>query len=144
MEPFLLILIVLVFLGLPVLSMRKQSKQINQIKSFQSQLEPGMIVQMTSGIHARLVEVGTTTVDVELAPGVTTTWDRTAVLKLVETDQGGEADGAVEENVVAEDAPASEFENFDTVEPFEDRQDEATDNPFNGDERKDDGDTPRS
>lgn len=141
MEPFLLILIVLVFLGLPVLSMRKQSKQINQIKSFQSQLEPGMIVQMTSGIHARLVEVGTTTVDVELAPGVTTTWDRTAVLKLVETDQG---DGAVEENVVAEDAPASEFENFDTVEPFEDRQDEATDNPFNDDERKDDGDTPRS
>lgn len=141
MEPFLLILIVLVFLGLPVLSMRKQSKQINQIKSFQSQLEPGMIVQMTSGIHARLVEVGTTTVDVELAPGVTTTWDRTAVLKLVETDQGDEA---VEENVVAEDAPASEFENFDTVEPFEDRQDEATDNPFNDDERKDDGDTPRS
>lgn len=141
MEPFLLILIVLVFLGLPVLSMRKQSKQINQIKTFQSQLEPGMIVQMTSGIHARLVEVGTTTVDVELAPGVTTTWDRTAVLKLVETDQG---DGAVEENVVAEDAPASEFENFDTVEPFEDRQDEATDNPFNDDERKDDGDTPRS
>lgn len=144
MEPFLLILIVLVFLGLPVLSMRKQSKQINQIKTFQSQLEPGMIVQMTSGIHARLVEVGTTTVDVELAPGVTTTWDRSAVLKLVETDETGQIDDAAEDNVVDEDVQASEFENFDTVAPFEDRQDEATDNPFNDSERKDDGDTPRS
>ncbi|MGV0869946.1 preprotein translocase subunit YajC [Corynebacterium kalidii] len=117
MEFILLILIVLVFLGLPVLSMRKQSKQINEIKSFQAQLEPGMIVQMTSGIHARISEVGTTTVDLEVAPGVTTTWDRSAVLKLVETP---DADTVEDQEQVEE----SSFEDFDTVAPFE--------NPFGG------------
>jgi preprotein translocase subunit YajC len=146
MEFILLILIVLVFLGLPVLSMRKQSKQINEIKSFQAQLEPGMIVQMTSGIHARISEVGTTTVDVEVAPGVTTTWDRSAVLKLVETPDVD----AVEEQEPVEDAG---FEDFDTVAPFEnpsggsadsdaDRRTEGT-----GDRESDDrdsGDTPKS
>ncbi|MGO1950402.1 MAG: preprotein translocase subunit YajC [Mycobacteriaceae bacterium] len=87
MEIILLILLVVVFLGLPIMSMRKQSKQINEIKSFQSQLEPGMIVQMTAGIHARIDEVGSTTVDVELAPGVVTTWDRSSVLKKVESPE---------------------------------------------------------
>ncbi|MEJ6548353.1 preprotein translocase subunit YajC [Corynebacterium sp. USCH3] len=120
MEIILLILIVVVFLGLPVMSMRKQSKQINEIKSFQSQLEPGMIVQMTSGIHARISEVGTTTVDVELAPGVTTTWDRSAVLKLVEAPD--EIDTGDD---VASADDSSDFEDFDTVAPFEDRTDES-------------------
>lgn len=127
MEFVILILIVVVFLGLPVMSMRKQSKQINEIKSFQATLEPGMIVQMTSGIHARIADVGETTVDVELAPGVTTTWDRSAVLKLVEPLEpeeqpvGGTAASA-EAGVVrsAEDrADDARFEDFDTVEPFE-------------------------
>lgn len=84
MELILLLLLVVVFLGLPILSMRKQGKQINEIKSFQSQLEPGMIVQMTSGLHGRIDEVGPTTVSLELTPGVITTWDRSAVLKAVE------------------------------------------------------------
>lgn len=156
MEIILLVLIVVVFLGLPVLSMRKQSKQINEIKSFQSQLEPGMIVQMTSGIHVRIVEVGTTTVDVELAPGITTTWDRSAVLKAVETEETVEPVGADDSVESAEDVEGIDgiegIEDFDTVEPFEDRKDEAqneaqneaTDNPSNDSERKDDGDTPRS
>ncbi|MEY8565374.1 preprotein translocase subunit YajC [Corynebacterium sp.] len=152
MEFILLILIVLVFLGLPVLSMRKQSKQINEIKSFQAQLEPGMIVQMTSGIHARISEVGTTTVDVEVAPGVTTTWDRSAVLKLVETPEAehpeaSEASEASEPSGYAENTgdnrddgsqvEESTFEDFDTVAPFEDRHDDDS-------EDRDNGDTPKS
>ncbi|MGP5930251.1 preprotein translocase subunit YajC [Corynebacterium glyciniphilum] len=143
MEIFLLILIVVVFLGLPVMSMRKQSKQINEIKSFQSQLEPGMIVQMTSGIHARIAEVGTTTVDVELAPGVTTTWDRSAVLKLVETPDTVDADDT--EGAAAEQVDESTFEDFDTVAPFEDQAEGTRDERDSGDaDRPDSGDTPRS
>lgn len=147
MEIFLLILIVVVFLGLPVMSMRKQSKQINQIKSFQSQLEPGMIVQMTSGIHARIAEVGTTTVDVELAPGVTTTWDRSAVMKLVETpDEAG--DDVQESDDTADQVDSSTFEDFDTVAPFEDKTGEPRDERDSEDRgetgRPDSGDTPKS
>lgn len=147
MEIFLLILIVVVFLGLPVMSMRKQSKQINEIKSFQSQLEPGMIVQMTSGIHARIAEVGTTTVDVELAPGVTTTWDRSAVMKLVETPDEAE-DGVQESGDTAEQVESSTFEDFDTVAPFEDKAGEPRDERDSEDrgetDRPDSGDTPKS
>lgn len=147
MEIFLLILIVVVFLGLPVMSMRKQSKQINEIKSFQSQLEPGMIVQMTSGIHARIAEVGTTTVDVELAPGVTTTWDRSAVMKLVETpDEAG--DDVQESDDTADQVDSSTFEDFDTVAPFEDKTGEPRDERGSEDRgetgRPDSGDTPKS
>ncbi|HIW91752.1 MAG TPA: preprotein translocase subunit YajC [Candidatus Corynebacterium avicola] len=94
MEIILLVLLAVVFLGLPILSMRKQSKQINEIKSFQSQLEPGMIVQMTSGLHGRIDEVGPTTVSLELTPGVITTWDRNAVLKRVDSDDATEAASA--------------------------------------------------
>ncbi|MDN6438577.1 MAG: preprotein translocase subunit YajC, partial [Corynebacterium nuruki] len=79
MEILIFIVIVVIFLGLPVMQMRKQNKQVGEIKNFQSQLEPGMVVQMTSGIHGRITSVGPTTVDVEVATGTVTTWDRNAV-----------------------------------------------------------------
>lgn len=89
MEILLLALLVVVFLGLPVLQMRKQSKQIDAIKSFQAGITPGMVVQLTSGLHGRVTNVGETTVDVEIAPGVVTTWDRGAVLKLIDSVDAG-------------------------------------------------------
>lgn len=85
MEILLLALLVLVFLGLPVLQMRKQSKQIGVIKNFQDSLNPGMVVQLTSGLHGRVTNVGDSTIDLEVAPGVVTTWDRSAVLKSVDS-----------------------------------------------------------
>lgn len=160
MEFIILILIVVVFLGLPIMSMRKQSKQINEIKSFQAQLEPGMIVQMTSGIHARITEVGEATVDVEVAPGVTTTWDRSAVLKRVEPLEpeeqpvGGPAAAGMAEasdRAMADQRPDTTFEDFDTIEPFEakDREtdtgaDTDADTDSHGESDGGSSDTPRS
>jgi preprotein translocase subunit YajC len=69
--------------------MRKQSKQVGVIKDFQSKLAPGMVVQLTSGLHGRLTSIGETTVDVEIAEGVVTTWERAAVLKLVDSVEAG-------------------------------------------------------
>ncbi|WP_291474586.1 preprotein translocase subunit YajC [Corynebacterium sp.] len=89
MDILLLALLVVVFLGLPVLQMRKQSKQVGVIKDFQSKLAPGMVVQLTSGLHGRLTSIGETTVDVEIAEGVVTTWERAAVLKLVDSVEAG-------------------------------------------------------
>lgn len=89
MEALFIIVIIVIFLGLPIMQMRKQSKQVGQIRDFQSKLEPGMVVQMTSGIHGRISSVGPTTVDLELATGVVTTWDRNAVLKLVTSVEEG-------------------------------------------------------
>jgi preprotein translocase subunit YajC len=94
MEIIFFIVIIVIFLGLPVLQMRKQSRQVGEIRNFQSQLEPGMVVQTTSGIHGRITSVGPTTVDLELAAGVVTTWDRNAVLKLVTSVEADSTEAA--------------------------------------------------
>ncbi|WP_414119706.1 preprotein translocase subunit YajC [Corynebacterium nuruki] len=106
MEILIFIVIVVIFLGLPVMQMRKQNKQVGEIKNFQSQLEPGMVVQMTSGIHGRITSVGPTTVDVEVATGTVTTWDRNAVLKLVTSVEPGttEADRLTAGNAGTDDS----------------------------------------
>lgn len=138
MELILLLLLVVVFLGLPILSMRKQGKQINEIKSFQSQLEPGMIVQMTSGLHGRIDEVGPTTVSLELTPGVITTWDRSAVLKAVEPVEDS-ADFEDGEDYVGDSADAADnSENFtegaDSQVPDSPEGIEDFDSPRDGDD----------
>ncbi|HJC84409.1 MAG TPA: preprotein translocase subunit YajC [Candidatus Corynebacterium faecigallinarum] len=141
MELILLLLLVVVFLGLPILSMRKQGKQINEIKSFQSQLEPGMIVQMTSGLHGRIDEVGPTTVSLELTPGVITTWDRSAVLKAVEPVEDS-ADFEEGEDHVGDSADAADnSENFaegaDSQVPDSPEGIEDFDSPRDGDDNSD-------
>lgn len=141
MELILLLLLVVVFLGLPILSMRKQGKQINEIKSFQSQLEPGMIVQMTSGLHGRIDEVGPTTVSLELTPGVITTWDRSAVLKAVEPVEPVEdsADFEEGEDYVGDSADAADnpevfTEGADSQVPDSPEGIEDFDSPRDGDD----------
>src|SRR5699024_1257390 len=141
MELILLLLLVVVFLGLPILSMRKQGKQINEIKSFQSQLEPGMIVQMTSGLHGRIDEVGPTTVSLELTPGVITTWDRSAVLKAVEPVEDS-ADFEEGEDHVGDSADAADnaencAEGADSQVPDSPEGIEDFDSPRDGDDNSD-------
>ena len=74
-EIILIVLVLLVFVGLPLVQIRKQNKRIQQIRQFQDQLGPGMVVKTTSGLHGRVVHVGDTTVDLEIATGVVTTWE---------------------------------------------------------------------
>lgn len=124
MEILIFIVIVVIFLGLPVMQMRKQNKQVGEIKNFQSQLEPGMVVQMTSGIHGRITSVGPTTVDVEVATGTVTTWDRNAVLKLVTSVEPGttEADRLTAGNAGTDDS-ADSVDGVDGVDDSGDSPD---------------------
>ncbi len=97
MDILLLALLVVVFLGLPVLQMRKQSKQVGVIKDFQSKLAPGMVVQLTS------------------AEGVVTTWERAAVLKLVDSVEVGstEADHLTGRDEIPDDLSSLGDNDFD-------------------------------
>ncbi|RAV34600.1 preprotein translocase subunit YajC [Corynebacterium heidelbergense] len=81
MNPILLLLLLLVFLIFPVLQMWRQNKRFKEIRAFQAALEPGMRVQLTSGLHATVRNVEASSVELEIAPEVLTTWDRSAVLK---------------------------------------------------------------
>lgn len=115
MDILLLALLVVVFLGLPVLQMRKQSKQVGVIKDFQSKLAPGMVVQLTSGLHGRLTGIGETAVDIEIAEGVVTTWERAAVLKLVDSVEAGstEADHLTGGDEIPDDLSSLGDNDFD-------------------------------
>ena len=62
---------------------------MKQIREFQDSLQPGMVVQMTSGIQGRVAHVGDTSIDLEISPAVVTTWDRAAVLQAVNSVEPG-------------------------------------------------------
>ena len=88
-EIILIVLVLLVFVGLPLVQIRKQNKRIQQTRQFQDQLGPGMVVKTTSGLHGRVVHVGDTTVDLEIATGVVTTWERVSILETVDSVEPG-------------------------------------------------------
>ncbi|MBF5083707.1 preprotein translocase subunit YajC [Quadrisphaera sp. INWT6] len=75
MDALILLLPVLLLLWL-VLRGRKQQRAVSDM---QSTLAVGQRVMTTSGLYARIVEVGDTTIDLEVADGVRTTWARAAV-----------------------------------------------------------------
>lgn len=133
MEIILIVLLVLVFLGLPMLQMKKQSRQIGEIRTFQSSLTPGMVVQLTSGLHGRIASVGEGTVDLEVSPGVVTTWDRGAVLKLVDTVEPGTAEAdhltAPRESGAGEQGATGTAGTAGTGNPFAGDDAFSTDNP---------------
>ncbi len=83
MLPLLLILVVVGFL---FFNMRKQKRQVNQTTAMQEGLKVGDVVMTASGMHATVADLGEDTLDLEIAPGVVTTWVRRAVVKVVEPE----------------------------------------------------------
>ncbi|KAA2261915.1 preprotein translocase subunit YajC [Solihabitans fulvus] len=89
--------LLLVLLAVPLfLSARKQKRAVAEQQQLQNSLEPGTRVMTTSGLHATVVSTeDDATIDLEIAPGVVTTWVRAAVRERIVTD--------VEETVVEEE-----------------------------------------
>ncbi|KAB1503724.1 preprotein translocase subunit YajC [Corynebacterium sp. 320] len=87
MDALLIILIIAVFLGLPLLQIRKQNKRVREIRAFQATLAVGDEVKTSSGIHGVVSAVHEATVELDIAPGVTTTWDKLAILEKVNDPQ---------------------------------------------------------
>lgn len=79
MEQLLLPLVILMLLGLMVIGMIRQRKQMKQIEQMQASLRPGDAVVTFNGLHATVAAVSDTTVDLMIAPGVITTWSLRAV-----------------------------------------------------------------
>jgi preprotein translocase subunit YajC len=109
MQNLLLPLLLVLVLAVPlVMSSRKQKKQQAAQQDLQSSLAPGDRVMTTSGLYGTVADTsGDNTIDIEIAPGVVTTWLRLAVREkvepVVETDED-----AVDETVPSSDAPAEE------------------------------------
>ncbi|OXM69907.1 preprotein translocase subunit YajC [Amycolatopsis vastitatis] len=101
MLPLLLVLVLAVPL---VMSTRKQKKQQAAQQDLQSSLAPGDRVMTTSGLYGTVADTsGDNTIDIEIAPGVVTTWLRLAVREKVEPVVETEEDSADDVETPAEE-----------------------------------------
>ncbi|WP_414940400.1 preprotein translocase subunit YajC [Amycolatopsis sp. cmx-11-51] len=93
MNQLLLPLLLMLVVAIPlVMGTRKQKKAAAKQQELLSSLAPGDRVMTTSGLYASVADASAdTTIDLEIAPGVVTTWLRQAVREkiepVVETDE---------------------------------------------------------
>ncbi|AVP68500.1 preprotein translocase subunit YajC [Rhodococcus hoagii] len=92
----ILALLVPMFLGI-----RRQKKEMQKTADLQDSLKIGDRVMTTAGLHATVAGLDEGTVDLEIAPGVVTTWSRMVV----------------REHVVDEDAAGTESVEHDDETP---------------------------
>lgn len=84
MESMLLPILMFAALGaLMYFSMKKQKRQAAQTRQMQDSLIPGSRVMTTSGLHGMVTAVADDTIELEIAPGMRTTWVRAAVREVV-------------------------------------------------------------
>ncbi len=90
MDPMLLLLLIAVLFALPlILGSRRQKRAMAEAQRLQDSLTDGDQVMTTSGLQATVVgSADETTIDLEIAPGVRTTWVRAAIReKITEEDE---------------------------------------------------------
>jgi preprotein translocase subunit YajC len=91
--------------GLMYFSMKKQKRVAAATKSMHQSLVPGARVMTTSGLHGTVTAVADDTIELEIAPGLRTTWVRAAVREIVVPGPSEEtlAIDADDENVIDAD-----------------------------------------
>jgi preprotein translocase subunit YajC len=81
-----LLLPILMFAGLGGLmyfSMKKQKRVAAATKQMHDSLVPGARVMTTSGLHGTVTAIADDTIELEIAPGLRTTWVRAAVREII-------------------------------------------------------------
>jgi len=100
---FLPLLLIAVLALLLIMNSRRQKRVIAQARALQSSLVPGDRVVTTCGLHATVVgSAEEETIDLEISPGVRTTWLRAAIRERVTLGAVGT------EEADALEAPAAE------------------------------------
>ncbi|MBW4717044.1 preprotein translocase subunit YajC [Saccharothrix obliqua] len=107
--------LLLVLLAVPLfLSARKQKKAVAEQQALLNSLEQGDRVMTTSGLYATVADASDdTTIDLEIADGVVTTWLRQAIREKV-ADEVEEVEDVVVDDVadvtpaVADDKPVQQ------------------------------------
>ena len=79
-------LLIVGFVVLLVSQSRRQRREVRATQEMQSNLQVGDRVMTTAGLHATVVELDEDTVDLEVAPGVVTTWSRLVIRETITDD----------------------------------------------------------
>ncbi|GAA2345892.1 preprotein translocase subunit YajC [Saccharopolyspora halophila] len=109
----LILPLLIVLLAVPLfLQARKQKRAMAEQQKLQNSIEVGDRVMTTSGVFGTVVATGDDTLDLELAPGLTTTWVRQAVREKVNTEEAAQAEST-------EDAESTDVEETSEVKAEE-------------------------
>lgn len=80
MESFVLFLpFLLIMGGFMYFASRRQRRAMQATIDLHDSLQPGARVHTTSGLEATIVAIADDTIDLEIAPGVVTTWMKLAI-----------------------------------------------------------------
>ena len=85
-------LLILALLVPTFLGIRRQKKEMQKVTELQDALQIGDRVTTTAGLYATVTALSETTVDLEIAPGVVTTWARMVVRERIVEDTTGTDD----------------------------------------------------
>lgn len=88
MDQTILLLLIFLFLALPIWQIIKQNKQVRTIRDMQDKLAPGAEVITGSGMHGVVVDTTETTVDLIIADGIVTRWEKGAIARNLTTGTG--------------------------------------------------------
>lgn len=125
MEQLFLPLLLMLVVAIPlIMGSRKQKRAAAEQQKLQGSLTEGDRVMTTSGLYGTVADTSDeTTIDVEIAPGVVTTWLRQAVReKVAPTVDEVESDDDFEETASVEavdEAPAEEKSSAQIAPPLE-------------------------
>jgi preprotein translocase subunit YajC len=93
---FFYVLLAVAFVALIVLPGRQRKKMAAKAQELQNSLTPGTRVMTTAGIHGTVSGLGDGTVDLEIAPGVPVTFERRAILQVVQPTVATDGTGATQ------------------------------------------------
>ena len=122
MQNFALLILMFGAVGvMMVFGSRNKKKQALKAQELQASIVAGSRVMTTSGLHATVVEVSDDTIELEIAPGIYTTWIRAAVREIVVAapDEDVYDDGEYEESEYTE-SDYNELSGQDAIEPIHD------------------------
>lgn len=129
--PILLVLLV----AFMIFTTRKQKKRANDMQEMQNSVQTGTRIQLSSGLFGTVIDATSSDfVDVEIATGVVTRWNRLAVMRVVPTDEaaatypGYVPAGFDEDGALDSVADAPDTATLDTATPNVDTPDTDTPN----------------
>jgi preprotein translocase subunit YajC len=102
------LLLLAVTLGLVFMIVSRGRKQQREVQAVQAALVPGVEVMTSSGLQGTLVELTDDgTAVLEVAPGVTTRWDRRAIARVIQPVAVEEPARDTEDDSIVQPAPGA-------------------------------------
>ncbi|MDO4928768.1 MAG: preprotein translocase subunit YajC [Corynebacterium sp.] len=103
---FILLLLLLLFVPQYMLQ-RKQRAHLERLRALRDSLNVGDVVVTGAGLRGTVANISETAIDLEIASGVITTWEKESVIRNVSAEQA--ADDAEDFEYLDDAAPADEL-----------------------------------